>query len=50
MEGIMGFSGGLDGKDLPANAGDLLFDLWDEKILLEKGMATHASILAWRIS
>ena len=26
------------------------FDLWIEKIPLEKGMAPHSSILAWRIS
>ena len=31
-------------KNLPANAGDP-----GEEALLEKGMATHSSILAWRI-
>ena len=38
-------------KNLPANAGDLrdsgLILGWED--LLEKGMATHSSILAWRI-
>ena len=38
-------------KNLPANAGDLrdsgLIPGWED--LLEKGMATHSSILAWRI-
>ena len=37
-------------KNLPANAGDLrdsgLIPGWED--LLEKGMATHSSILAWR--
>ena len=39
-------------KNLPANAGDQrsTFDLWVRKISWEKGMATHSSILAWRIS
>ena len=33
-------------KNLPANAG---FDPWIREHLLEKGMATHSSVLAWRI-
>ena len=39
-------------KKLPANAGDMRyrFDPWVRKIPLEKGMATHSSILAWKIS
>ena len=39
-------------KSWPANAGDMRrgFDPWVRKIPLEKGMATHSSILAWRIS
>ena len=39
-------------KSQPANAGDMRhgFDPWVRKIPLEKGMATHSSILAWRIS
>ena len=37
-------------KNLPANAGDMRcgFDPWVGKIPLEKEMATHGSILAWR--
>jgi len=38
-------------KDLPANAGDIrdvgLTLGWEDP--LEEGMATHSSILAWRI-
>ena len=36
-------------KNLPANGRRPGFDLWIRKISLEKGMATHSSILAWRI-
>ena len=38
-------------KKLPVNAGDIRcrFSPWVRKIPLEKGMATHFSILAWRI-
>ena len=39
-------------KNLPANAGDLkrcCFHHLVGKIPLEKGMATHSKILAWRI-
>ena len=39
-------------KNLPANAGDIRrhgFDRWVMKSPLEEGMATHSSILAWRI-
>ena len=38
-------------KNPPANAGDVRcgFDSWVEKTPLEEGMATHSSILAWRI-
>ena len=45
---IMGFPGGSDGKEPPA--------MWETRVrslrwedLLEKEMATHSSILAWRI-
>ena len=38
------FPGSSNGKETPCNVGDLG---WDP---LEKGMATHSSILAWRIS
>ena len=46
---LTGFPGGASGKEPPANAGDggdmgLIDDA------LEEGMATHSSILAWRIS
>ena len=40
---IMGFPDGSVVKNLPANAGDVGL------IPLEKEMATHCSILAWRI-
>ena len=43
-----GFPGGLAGKESTCNAGDLssISLGWEG---LEKGMATHSSILAWRI-
>ena len=39
-------------KNLPANAEDLRTWVWymDHKDSLEEGMATHSSIIAWRIS
>ena len=40
----MGFLGGSDSKESACSAGDLG---WKDS--LEKGMATHSSILAWRI-
>ena len=40
----MGFPGGSDVKESTCSAGDLG---WEDA--LEKGMATHSSILAWRI-
>ena len=44
----MGFPGGLTGKESTCNVGDLGSILsWED--LLEKGMATHSSSLAWRI-
>ena len=44
----MGFPGGSDGKESACNAGNSasISGLEDPQ---EKGMATHASILAWRI-
>ena len=38
-------------KKLPANAGDIGVFGWilDEEDPLEEGLATHSSILAWRI-
>ena len=44
----MGFPGGSDGKESACNAGDLIQSLGQEDPL-EKGVATHSSILAWRI-
>ena len=44
----MGFSSGSDGKESACSAGDLGQSLgWDDP--LEEGMATHSSILVWRI-
>ena len=44
----LGFPGGSDGKESACNAGDSgLFLSWKDP--LEKGMATHSSIPAWRI-
>ena len=40
----LGFPGGSDSKEPDSNMGDLG---WEDP--LEKGMATHSSILAWRI-
>ena len=37
-----------DGKESASNAGDLS-SISDQEDPLEKGMATHSSILAWRI-
>ena len=45
----MAFPSGSDGKESACNAGDPGFDPWVRKIPLEKGMATHSSILAWTI-
>jgi len=42
----LGFSGVSEGKKSICNAGDLGLG-WEDP--LEKGMATHSSILVWRI-
>ena len=42
------FPGGSDGKESACNAGDLVQSLGREDPL-EKEMATHSSVLAWRI-
>ena len=43
-----GFPGGSAGKESACSAGDLVQFLgWEDP--LEKGQATHSSILAWRI-
>ena len=46
---LMGFPGVSDGKEYACNAGNpgLIPPGWED--LLEKGMATHSSILVWRI-
>ena len=44
----MVFPGGSDGKESACNAGDLGLILGREDPL-EKGMATHSSILTWEI-
>ena len=45
---VMGFPGGSDDKESPCNAGDLIQSpSWKDP--LEKGMATHPSILVWKI-
>ena len=44
----MDFPGGSDGKESTGTVGDLDFILgWEDP--LEEGVATHSSILAWRI-
>ena len=44
---LWSFPGDSDGKESACNARDLgLIPMWDP---LEKGMATHSSVLAWRI-
>ena len=43
-----GFPGGSDGKEFTCNAEDSIWSLGGGGPL-EKGMATHSSILAWRI-
>jgi len=43
-----GFPGGSDGKESACNVGTWAWSLgWEDP--LEEGMATHSSILAWRI-
>ena len=44
----LGFPGASDGKESACNAGDMGLIPRSED-LLEKGIATHSSILAWRI-
>ena len=47
-EPIQDFLGGSVEKNPPLTQ-ETRFDPWVGKILLEEGMATHSSILAWRI-
>ena len=45
---FLGFPGGSDGKESACNVGDLgSIPGWEDP--LEEGMATHSSLLAWRI-
>ena len=44
----MGFPGGSDGKEAACNVGDL-GSIPRLGKPLEEGMATHSSVLAWRI-
>ena len=45
---VVGFPGGSDGKEYVCNVETWVRSLgWEDP--LEKGMATHSSILAWRI-
>ena len=44
----IGFSGSSDGKESACNAG-ALGSIPGSQVPLEKGMATHSSIFAWRI-
>ena len=47
----MGFPGGSVAKNLPASAGDTEMQVHfrSQEDLLEVEMATHSSILAWKI-
>ena len=48
VNNIGGFLGGSDSKESACNMGDWAQSVgWEDP--LEKGMATHSSILAWRI-
>ena len=47
LRGFKGFPGGSVVKNLPANLGGS--GLMGQEDLLEKEMATHSSILNWRI-
>ena len=44
----LGFPGGSDGRESACNVGDWVRSLgWEDP--LEEGIATHSSILVWRI-
>ena len=47
----MGFPGGASGKELPVSAGDKETQVQSlgQEDSLEKDIATHSNILAWRI-
>ena len=42
-------AGGSDGKESAWSAGEPGLDPWAGKIILEKEMTSHSSILAWKI-
>ena len=46
-----GFLGAASGKEAPTNAGDIrdVGSILGQEDPMEEGMATHSSILAWRI-
>ena len=44
------FPGGSRDKESACNAGDPRVRAWGQQDPVEKGMATHSGILAWRIS
>ena len=46
---FLGFPSGSDCKEITCNVGDLVLSQGQEDPL-EEGMATHSSVLAWRIS
>ena len=46
---FLNLPGGLAGKESPLQCGRLGFNPWVWEDPLEKGTATHSSILAWRI-
>ena len=53
LSSCLGFPGGTSGKEPACQCSRCKrhrFDPWVGKIPLEEGMATHSSILAWRIS
>ena len=45
---LRGVPGGAMVKNLPADAGDMRVQSLGQEDLLEEGMATHSSILAWK--
>ena len=46
---VLSYPGGSDSREPACQCRRHGFDIWVRKISLEKGMATHSSILAWKI-
>ena len=46
---MRGFPGGSDSKELACNVGETQIQSLGQEDPLEKKMATHSSILAWKI-